>query len=135
GMCEPRAKKKRRSYKWSQSAREMVKANLDASGRQLRALVSELVRATGYPRKACGRFARKVGVRAQRKHKRWPHSEQRRLLELLEIHAVAESSQNHAMHRRLHLWDASPFGSKRERDPGFLFQTHTGEALHTHTND
>src|SRR5438552_16077831 len=92
-MCDPRPKTKRNSYKWSQAAREMVKANLGADGRQLRELVSELVRATGYPRKACGRFARKVGVRAQRKHKRWPHSEQRRLIELLEIHAIAEAAK------------------------------------------
>jgi len=134
-MCNPRAKKKRKRYKWSQSAREMVKSNLGASGRQLRELVSDLVRATGYPRKACGRFARQMGVRALRKHRRWPASEQRRLLELLETHPVAEAAQImrcsesaiYGMVRRLGV------GVKETQD--FFSRRALAEVLHTHTNE
>jgi hypothetical protein len=133
-MCNPRAKKKRKRYKWSQSAREMVKSNLGAGGRQLRELVSNLVRATGYPRKACGRFARQMGVRALRKRRRWPASEQRRLLELLETHAIAEAAQTmrcsedaiYGMLRRL--------GVRVKETQDFFSRRSLAKVLHTHTN-
>lgn len=134
-MCDTGAKKKRNSYKWSQTAREMVKANLGASGRQLRELVSELAWATGYPRKACRRFARQMGVRAQRKHKRWPDSEQRRLLELLETHAVAETAKImrcsedsiYGMLRRL--------GVRVKETQDFFSRRTLAQVLHIHPNE
>ncbi len=112
-----------------------MKANLDASGRRLRDLVSELVWATGYPRKACRRFARQMGVLPQRKHKRWSDSEQRRLLELLETHAVAEAAKImrcsedsiYGMLRRL--------GVSVKETQDFFSRRALAKVLHTHTKE
>src|SRR6266567_8171580 len=78
--------RKRRTFRWPAVARELVEANLKATGFQLRQLVTQLLEMTGYPRSACRRFIQRMGNTAKSLYKRWPASEQERLLELLDKH-------------------------------------------------
>jgi hypothetical protein len=86
-------KKKRRTFRWPAMARELVEANLKATGFQLRQLVTQLLEMTGYPRSACRRFMQRMGNKAKSPYKRWPASEQERLLELLDKHSIADASR------------------------------------------
>jgi hypothetical protein len=88
---------KRRSFKWSPAARQLVRDNLDASGPTLRALITKLASETGYPRRACRRFVRQLGLKACGKYVKWTESEQKMLLELLDQHTVQEIAR--IMHR------------------------------------
>src|SRR5437867_1530841 len=85
--------RKRRTFRWSAQARELVNANLKTTGYALRKIVTQLVEMTGYPRSACRRIIYRMGNKSRQRHKRWPASEQHRLLELLDKYTVAEAAQ------------------------------------------
>src|SRR5579871_724357 len=80
----------RRTFRWSKNARELVRTNKNAQGSELRTLISKLVEESGYPRWACWRFARRMGIRSKRAQRAWTPSEQQRLLKLLDLHSVDE---------------------------------------------
>jgi hypothetical protein len=84
---------RRRAFRWSRDAREMVRMELsrDAAGEAicLSNLVSSLVRESGHPRDACLRFARQMGITQKRKYRVWSEEEQQQLLALLNSNSVA----------------------------------------------
>ena len=84
--------RKRRTFRWSSAARELVDANLKVSGYPLRLVITQLVKMTGNPRSACRRFVRRMGNKAKSSYKRWPVSEQQRLLEMLDKHSISEAA-------------------------------------------
>jgi hypothetical protein len=99
-MGESSFVKKRRTFKWSAQAREVVNANLKTTGYALRQIVTQLVEMTGNPRSACRRFVYRMGSTAKIRYKRWPVSEQQRLLELLDKYSVSEASRMMRCSRR-----------------------------------
>jgi hypothetical protein len=92
-MNDDSANKKRRTFRWSAEARALAINNLKATGHSLRQAISRLVEITGNPRSACRRFVRRMGNKATHRHKRWPVSEQQRLLEMLDQCRVSEAAQ------------------------------------------
>ena len=80
----------RLQYRWSKAARDLVRANLTASGGELSSLISHLVEESGYPRWACWRFVRRMGIRSKRAQRRWTQSERQRLEKLIDLHPVNE---------------------------------------------
>jgi hypothetical protein len=78
---------RRRAFRWSREAREMVRLELsrDAAGEPIcmSDLISSLVRESGHPRDACLRFARQMGITQKRKYRVWSEEEQQELLALL----------------------------------------------------
>lgn len=81
---------KRGAYRWSQTARETVRANMNASGRELSKLVTDIVRESGNPRWACWRFIRRMGITWKRKQRAWTMPERQRLLKLIDLHPIPE---------------------------------------------
>jgi hypothetical protein len=81
---------RRREFRWSKAARDLVRANMDAAGAEVSALVTRLVEESGNPRWACRRFAQRMGVRARRPYRVWKEHEQERLLKLIDLHPVNE---------------------------------------------
>jgi len=79
-----------RKIRWTKEARELVKANLNVTGRELSALVTRLVEESGNPRWACWRLVRDIGIRSKRVQRNWTVAEQQRLLKLLDLHPVPE---------------------------------------------
>ena len=75
-------------FKWSRTARELVRANLEASGRPLRDLITKIAQETDNPRDACLRFARQLGVKAKQPYRKWTREEQKKLENELEVHKV-----------------------------------------------
>jgi hypothetical protein len=90
GFSKPQDGTPRREFRWSKTARELVRANMNAAGSELSALLTRLVDESGNPRWACRRFVRRMGVRSKRAQRTWTESEQRRLLKLIDLHPVAE---------------------------------------------
>src|SRR6185312_3892406 len=97
-----------REYRWSITARDLVRANLAASAAELSDLVTRLVEESGYPRWACWKFLRRMGVRSKRGQRRWTQAERQRLEKLIDLHPVNEiatllrrspSSVWHALYR------------------------------------
>jgi hypothetical protein len=80
----------RREFRWSKLARDLVRANMDASGAELSALLTQLVNESGNPRWACRRFVGRMGVRYKRPQRIWTTHEQQRLLKLIDLHPVKE---------------------------------------------
>ena len=84
---------RRRAFRWSRDAREMVRMELsrDTAGEPvcLSNLISSLVRESGHPRDACLRFARQMGITQKRKYRVWSEEEQQQLLALLNSNSVA----------------------------------------------
>ena len=80
----------RREYRWSKAARDLVRANIGASGTDLSALVTQLVERSGYPRWACWRFVRRMGIRPKRPKRLWTQAERQRLQKLIDLHSVNE---------------------------------------------
>jgi hypothetical protein len=80
----------RREFRWSKAARDLVRANLNVTGREVSALVGRLVAESGNPRWACRRFVRRMGLRAKRSHRAWTVPEQQRLLKLIDLHPIKE---------------------------------------------
>lgn len=87
-MSESNPGKKPRTFKWSQTARDIVRANLDVKGPELRDLVTRMVELTGNPRDACLRFARQLGLKAKRTYRYWSPTEKEKLEDLLDVHKV-----------------------------------------------
>jgi hypothetical protein len=84
--------KQRRTFTWSSRAREIVATSLNSPEVKLRSLVTQLSEITGYPRSACLRFARRMGVKHRFRYRKWPQSDQQRLLEMLDKYSVAEAA-------------------------------------------
>jgi hypothetical protein len=82
--------KSRREFRWSRTARDLVRANMKATGKELSALVTKLAAESGNPRWACRRFVRSMGIQCKRPHRAWTAAEQQRLLKLLDLHPVNE---------------------------------------------
>ena len=61
-----------------------------ASGKDLGALVTSLEKESGYPRWACWRFLRRMGIRSKRPQRGWTEAEQQRLQKLIDLHPVSE---------------------------------------------
>ena len=102
-MAEATIDKVRRSLRWPKAARDLVRENLNARGPELRALIATLARETGYPRSACRRFARTMGISPMRVQKSWTVTDQQRLIKLLDLHPVSEIGK--LMHRsRSSIW-------------------------------
>ena len=83
----------RRQFRWSKTARELVRANLAANGRELSDLLTRLEEESGNPRWACRRFVRRMGITAKRQQRSWTVQEQQRLMKLLDLHPVKEIAQ------------------------------------------
>jgi hypothetical protein len=83
----------RRQFRWSKVARDLVRANMNASGAELSALVTQLIEESGNPRWACRRFVGRMGVRSKRSQRTWTTQEQQRLLKLIDLHPVKEISR------------------------------------------
>jgi len=81
---------RRREYRWSKMARDLVHANLSCTGKDLSSLLDQLVRETGYPRWACRRFMRRMGIKSKRSQRPWTTGEQQRLLKLIDLQPVNE---------------------------------------------
>ena len=81
---------KRREFRWSQTAQDLVRANLHVNGKQLAALITAIQQESGFPRGACWRFARKMGVRSRRQQRPWTPPEEQRLIKLLDLHPINE---------------------------------------------
>jgi hypothetical protein len=86
----PKQGRTRREYRWSRTAREMVRNNPNASPAEFSALLTRLVGESGNPRWACRRFMHRMGMRSTRQHRRWTIQEQQRLVKLLDLHPVPE---------------------------------------------
>jgi hypothetical protein len=80
----------RREFRWSKVARDLVRANTNASGTEVSLLISRLVSESGNPRWACRRFVRNMGIRARRPYRIWSEQEHQRLLKLIDLHPVNE---------------------------------------------
>jgi hypothetical protein len=80
----------RRAFRWSKAARDLVRANINASGKELSALLTKLVEESGNPRWACRRFVRRMGVKSRRSYRTWTAPEQQRLLKLIDLHPINE---------------------------------------------
>lgn len=80
----------RREFRWSKAARDLVRANIDASGKELSALFTKLAEESGNPRWACRRFVRRMGVKSRRAYRTWTAPEQQRLLKLIDLHPINE---------------------------------------------
>jgi len=98
-MDEDNAGRRRRTFRWSKEARELVRIHLNAqrakprgqdAGNQLRVLVTKLVKVSGNPRDACSRFARQAGVGGKRAYCPWPEHAQKRLLDLIAVQSLPE---------------------------------------------
>lgn len=98
-MDEEHTGRRRRTFRWSKEARELVRLHLNAqrtqsrgqdSGNELRVLVTKLARMSGNPRDACSRFARQAGVSGKRAYCQWPERAQQRLLDLIAVQPLPE---------------------------------------------
>jgi hypothetical protein len=89
-MKELNSCKPRNEFRWSKTARDLVRANMKASGAELSGMVTKLVEESGNPRWACWRFVRSMGIRSKRPQRAWTSSEQQRLLKLIDLHSVNE---------------------------------------------
>lgn len=78
------------NVRWSKTARELVRANKDACGARLSALITQLTQESGNSRRACWRFVRRSGIQTKRPQRTWTEAEKNRLLELIESRPVQE---------------------------------------------
>jgi hypothetical protein len=83
----------RREFRWSRAARDLVRANINASGKELSALFTKLVEESGNPRWACRRFVRRMGLKSRRPYRAWSQPEQQRLLKLIDLHPINEVAE------------------------------------------
>jgi hypothetical protein len=83
----------RREFRWSKAARDLVRANLNASGNQLSALLTKLMEESGNPRWACRRFVRRMGIKSRRPYRMWTQPEQDRLLKLIDLYPINEAAK------------------------------------------
>ncbi len=92
--------RRRRTFIWTATAKELASANMKATGPQRKQLVTHLAQLTGNPRPACRRFIERMGNTAKIPYKKWPPKDQERLLELLDKYTVFETSQQMRCSRR-----------------------------------
>ena len=93
GECSAKQKRQtisRREFRWSKAARELVRANINAGGKELNCLLSKLEEESGNPRWACRRFVRRMGVKSRRTYRPWAVPEQERLLKLIDLYPINE---------------------------------------------
>ena len=83
----------RREFRWSKAARDLVRANISAAGNELSALLTKLEEESGYPRWACRRLARRMGVKSRRSYRTWTAPEQQRLLKLIDLYPINEAAK------------------------------------------
>jgi|SRR5579862_154503 len=144
-MLEGDESRKRRVFRWSGAAREMVRGYLHAkkypqAARQgipdnLKALVARLVEISGNPRDACRRFARLMGIREKQPCRRWTDKEQQKLLDMIASHPVHEVAgllrrtmpSIHSMLRRL--------GANGRIGQDWFTKYTLAEALHIRTEE
>jgi len=81
---------RRVEFRWSKTARDLVRANINAKGSELSRLITAIVAESGNPRWACRRFVRRMGIRSKRTQRAWTPPEQQRLLKLIDLHPVSE---------------------------------------------
>lgn len=84
---------RRREFRWSQTARDLVRANVRADGKRLRALISATEQGSGFPRWACWRFARTLGIRSTRQQRPWTQTEEQRLIKLFDLYPLDETAR------------------------------------------
>lgn len=92
-MGDVRDGNSRREFRWSKAARDLVRANLNASGSELSALLTKLMKESGNPRWACRRFVRRMGVKSRRPYRVWTKPEQERLLKLIDLYPINEATK------------------------------------------
>jgi len=83
----------RRTFTWPETARELARSNIKSEGPQRQQLVSRLSQMTGHPRSACRRFIQRMANNARSRYKKWPPTEQERLLELLDKNSVGDAAR------------------------------------------
>lgn len=66
--------RKRRSYKWTKEARDLVRAHALEGGDRHK-LITKLGRMTGFPRRVCVRFAGQMGIEGDRSYREWSEHE------------------------------------------------------------
>lgn len=104
---EESLRRKRRTFRWSKEARELVRdhlagqrATLGGPGEEaVPMLIKQIAKVSGNPRDACWRFARQTGIVGKRIHRPWPERAQQRLLDLVAAQPLPEVAV--AMHRSL----------------------------------
>lgn len=83
--------RERRVFRWSKEARDLVRDYLQTAqprndpgqpNTELRLLVTKVASITGYPRDACLRFVRQLGVAERNPYKAWTENDKQRLLDL-----------------------------------------------------
>jgi len=98
-MDDENAGRKRRTFRWTKEARELVRIHLHAqraqpreqdSGCEFRVLVTKLAKVSGNPSDACRRFARQAGVNGKRAYHQWPECAQQKLLDLIAVQPLPE---------------------------------------------
>src|ERR1700739_2049944 len=99
-MGEADAVYKRRVFRWSKEATELVreykqrtKNSQEPNDIVRRRLVSKLAEISGNPRDACLRFLHNVGVNQRRAYREWTKPEQQRLLDLISSLPVEEAAK------------------------------------------
>jgi hypothetical protein len=99
-MGEADAVYKRRVFRWSKEAKELVteykqrtKNSQEVNDIVRRRLVSKLAEISGNPRDACLRFLRNVGVNQRRAYREWTKPEQQRLVDLISSLPVEEAAK------------------------------------------
>jgi hypothetical protein len=80
--------RKRRVFRWPESAKAEVLAKLSVGGRQLHDLITRLAEQSGNPRPACLRFARRLGLKAKTGQRKWSLADLEKLQKALESHQV-----------------------------------------------
>jgi hypothetical protein len=71
-------------------AKQATVVHQSETDRQVKVLVTELVRITGNPRDACWRFARQLGVSGKQTYRFWSPSEEQKLLDLIALNPLSE---------------------------------------------
>lgn len=73
----------RRTFRWSKEARDLIRANFAATGRERTRLIAQVAEITGNPRDACFRFAYTLGLKRGRSPRCWSRKEDDTLLDLV----------------------------------------------------
>jgi hypothetical protein len=99
-MGEGEGVHKRRVFRWSKQARDLVREYKEGTNRRKehyeadrRALVTRLAEISRNPRDACLRFVRQLGVEHKRSYREWTKPEQQRLLDLIATMPVEEAAK------------------------------------------
>ncbi len=89
-MDDVDGERKRRVFRWSREARELVRGYQEQKRKpgerdcvERRVLITRLAEISGHPRDACLRFLRQLGVKEKRCYREWTKPEQQRLLDLI----------------------------------------------------